>query len=154
MDSKKVIEMLIKIAEKQQLAIEKLAQNKGMAPEMSHDPMSGDLPSYSGPRVDLTPKTDAAPVKRDPYLEQLLAPIKHKLTEADWQALEKQRGMKPGEATDTSNPGWVPQVMAPKAPATPTSPSGPATQGGPPGQSKPLTDTEKKYLEMLKNKNK
>jgi len=158
MDSKKVIETLLKIARNQQKIITKLAQQRTPEEEKEfekkYDPMydpskETPAPVIPGPAPVPAPATKPG-TKYDPAL---LAPPGKRLTESEWRALEKQRGMKPFEATDTTEPGWVPQVMAPKAPQTPTSPSGPAQQGGPPGQSKPLTETEKQYLEMLKKKN-
>ena len=164
MDSKKIIEALIKIAENQQLIIQKLAQSTGTTPRMlspaekeeiekKYDPLRDfDKPAPTPTSVPSAPSAPTKPgTKYDPLL---LAPPGKKLTEEEWRALEKQRGMKPGEATESVEPGWVPQNLQPKAPAAPTSPAGPSRQGGPPGQSKPLTPVEKEYLETLRKQNK
>jgi hypothetical protein len=151
MDSKKVIEKLIKIAESQQKIISRLAQATDLTDK---DPM-GALPEYTGPRYDANmrdvnapaaPKVAPTPAKANP----LLAPIGTKLTEEEWRAMEKQRGMKPGESSDAVHPDWVTAPQHGQQAVT----NAPGTQGGPPKASKPnLTPDEIKYLDLLKKKN-
>lgn len=141
MDSKKIIEKLIKIADSQQKMISKLAQTMA-----DNDPMSGDLT----PTPQAAPSAPSAPTnKATPYNKALLAPIGTKLTEDEWRALEQQRGMKPGESTDAVHPDWVKAPQHSQQAGT----NAPATQGGPPKVAPKLTPTEQAYVDMLKKKN-
>lgn len=144
MDSKKIIEKLIKIADNQQKIIKKLAQAAGSEDK---DPMAG-LPEYTGPRYDVT--APAAPKAAPARSNALLAPVGTKLTEEEWRALEKQRGMKPGESTDTVHPSWVNAPQHSQQAGT----NAPATQGNPPkANMSGLSPAEKAEVDFLNRKN-
>jgi hypothetical protein len=152
MDSKKVIEKLIKIAESQQKIISRLAQATDITDK---DPMSGDLT----PTPQAAPSAPAAPVnKATPYNKDLLAPVGSKLTEQEWNALLKQRfglDLSQWKAEKATDPALIsaPGVANPEHGQQAVT-NAPGTQGGPPKASKPnLTPTETKYLDLLKKKN-